>query len=106
MTRHCHGTDHGYICHLAQLCRHVTPESTTSDAMKCEHLGFEHFISHPSTTYGAISRARSDAERRGVPEVVQALKREYTRMTKPKAPDIAPHTVLHTPVGQTMELFT
>jgi hypothetical protein len=111
MSKPCHGTDHGYICHLAQLCRHVTPEATTSDAMKCSHLGFEQFISHPMTTYGAISKARHDAARRGIPELEQALKREYERMTSPKGQAVAvPQAALiktmpMPPIGQTFELF-
>lgn len=113
MTAQCHGTDHGYICHLAKLCRHVNPEATVNDAMLCEHLGFEHFMSPPSTTYGQISLARREAEKRGVPEVVVALKREYARMTAPAnpsreqthAPGVALHAAWHSPVGQTMDLF-
>lgn len=110
--RPCHGTDYGYICHLAQLCRHVKPEATVSDAMLCEHLGFEHFMSHPSTTVGAISVARREAEKRGVPEVVLALKREYARMLTPPPPEqkpealgVTPHADRHSPFGQTMDLF-
>ena len=83
MTAKCHGTDYGYICHLAKLCRHVSPDATVSDAMLCEHLGFEHFMSHPSTTYGQISQAIREAEKRRGPEVVVALKREYARMMPP-----------------------
>lgn len=112
MTAKCHGTDHGYICHLAKLCRHVSPEATASDAMMCEHLGFEHFMSRPDTTYGQMSQARRDAEKRGVPEVVLALKREYARMVaprppapKPVPPGVALHAAWHAPIGQTMDLF-
>jgi hypothetical protein len=109
MSTPCHGTDHGYICHLAHLCRHVTPEATTSDAMLCTHLGFEQFISHPMTTYGAISKARHDAARRGVPELEQALKREYERMTSPEdQAGAAPQEAwikATPPIGQTFELF-
>lgn len=110
--RPCHGADYGYICHLSTLCRHVTPEAPVSDAMLCEHLGFEHFMSPPSTTVGAISVARREAEKRGVPEVVLALKREYARMLtptppepKPETPGVALHAAWHSPIGQNMELF-
>lgn len=108
MTAQCHGTDHGYICHLAKLCRHVNPEATVNDAMLCEHLGFEHFMSPPSTTYGQISLARREAEKRGVPEVVVALKREYARMMPPRQhepPGVALHAAWNSPIGQTMDLF-
>lgn len=101
MNRPCHGSDHGYVCHLAKLCRHVASDSTVSDAMLCEHLGFEQFMSHPETTIGAISRARHEAEKRGVPEVAQALKREYRRMLMPlQAPGC-----IQVAVGQTLDLF-
>ena len=112
MTAKCHGTDYGYICHLAKLCRHVSPDATVSDPMLCEHLGFEHFMSHPSTTYGQISQAIREAEKRRGPEVVVALKREYARMMPPRQPEpkpappgVALHAAWNSPIGQTMDLF-
>lgn len=109
--RPCHGTDHGYVCHLAKLCRHVTPEATINDAMLCTHLGFEHFMSHPSTTVGAISIARRNAGKGGAPEVAAALKREYARMLTQKpaqqqAFDIDLHARPKPAIGQNMELFS
>lgn len=110
--RPCHGTDHGYVCHLSKLCRRVTSEASISDAMLCTHLGFEHFMSHPSTTVGAISSARRDAEKSGVPEVAEALRREYARMLIPKpapplqAPIVDPHAEVKPLIGQTMDLFS
>lgn len=103
MTKPCHGTDHGYVCHLSNLCRHVTADATWADAMLCEHLGFEHFMSHPTTTVGTISKARSDAEKRGIPTLAQALKREYERMLAPRQAPTAPVSIV--PIGQTMDLF-
>lgn len=112
MTSICHGTDHGYICHLSKLCRHVSPDATTSDAMLCQHLEFEHFLSLPGTTYGQMSQAIREAEKRRAPEVVLALKREYGRMVDPRPPtpkqepiSVAIHASWHAPIGQTMDLF-
>lgn len=112
MPANCYGIDYGYVCHLKKLCRHVTPEATPSDAMRCDHLDFVHFRSHPSITLGAISSARREAEKRRVPEVIHALTREYARMliTKParpnpEAPAAEEPAALDGPIGQTMDLF-